>query len=177
MTITERAVVVGVFRDRNDADRAVQELQRASFRDDQIGFAMRDEPGAEDTLASAESAAGESAATGMLTGGLFGGLIGAAASGLLPGIGPVIAGGILASVLGGVAIGAAAGGVLGALIGIGIPEEEARYYESELHAGKTLVTVKTEGRYGDAASILRRFGAQEIETTARGANSGAPPII
>ena len=33
----ERPVVVGLFLDRNDAQRAVNELRRAGFREDQIG--------------------------------------------------------------------------------------------------------------------------------------------
>ena len=50
----------------------------------------------------------------------------------IPGVGPIIAGGALASTLAGAGIGAAAGGLLGALVGLGIPEEEARYYETGL---------------------------------------------
>src|SRR4051794_15918185 len=37
----QRTTVVGVFDSREPAERAVDELQRAGFRQDQIGFAMR----------------------------------------------------------------------------------------------------------------------------------------
>jgi hypothetical protein len=58
--------------------------------------------------------------------------------------------------------GAAAGGLLGALAGLGIPEEEARYYEGEFKSGRTLVTVKAGDRYDEAWRILERFGAYDV---------------
>ena len=50
------------------------------------------------------------------------------------------------------------------LIGLGIPREEAEFYEGEFRAGRTLVTVKTEGRGAEAQSILRRHGGYDIST-------------
>jgi hypothetical protein len=44
-------------------------------------------------------------------------------------------------------------------VGLGIPEEEASQYESELRAGRFLVTVHANGRYEEAVAILRRHGA------------------
>ena len=88
---------------------------------------------AEDT--GTEVAAG--AATGALAGGLLGGVagwligIGALA---IPGVGPIIAAGPLAAALGGAALGAATGGIIGALTGVGVPEDEARYYDDGVPA-------------------------------------------
>jgi hypothetical protein len=142
-----QTVLIGVFSDHQQAERYVEDLKRAGFRDDQIGVARR---GRE------EASVEETAAAGALTGGTIGVLAGVAvAVGLIPGIGPVMAGGLLAGILGG-AVGASAGGLLGALIGLGISEELARHYESELTAGRTLVVVKAAGRYPDALTILRR---------------------
>jgi hypothetical protein len=59
-------------------------------------------------------------------------------------------------VLGGAAAGATAGGVLGALLGLGIPEEQARQYEQEFLAGRTVVVVQAAGRAAEALAILRR---------------------
>ena len=39
--MAQQSTIVGVFDDRLQADRAVDELRRAGFRDDQIGVAMR----------------------------------------------------------------------------------------------------------------------------------------
>jgi hypothetical protein len=166
MATTERSTVVGIFEDRDAAAEAVNELQGAGFRDEEIGFARR---GAEPEGGTAVPEGGETRmgggeTTGALTGGAVGGLIGAAAAALIPGIGPVLAGGILASALGGAAVGAAAGGLLGALTGMGVPEEEARYYEGEFQAGRTLVAVRVDGRLGEATDILRRHGAYDVDT-------------
>jgi uncharacterized protein (TIGR02271 family) len=49
-------------------------------------------------------------------------------------------------------------------MGMGVPEEHAKYYEGEAKAGKTLVTVQTDGRYADAQSIMREHGAYDVES-------------
>src|SRR5207253_9660469 len=102
----------------------------------------------------------EGAAVGAATGAGVGALwaLGIAAGVLAP-IGPVIAGGLLASVLASAAGGAAVAGIVGALIGLGIPEEDAKYYESEFKAGRVIVTVRAEGRSDEAWTILNRHGA------------------
>src|SRR2546430_6044130 len=80
------------------------------------------------------------------------------------GLGRVNAGGLLMSVIASAGGAAAVGTILGALVGLGIPEHEAKYYEGEFHAGRTLVTVKAEGRAADAASILRSCGAYDMQS-------------
>jgi len=159
--MTQRRTAVGVFRNRQDAERAVDELHRAGFTDEQIGVAARDDDARSGTQTSggADTKGEEGGLTGMLAGAGIGGVIGAAAVGLIPGIGPVIAAGALAGILGGAAAGAATGGLVGWLAGQGVPEEEARHYESEVKAGRTLVTVQADGRYDEAAAILQRGGS------------------
>jgi uncharacterized protein (TIGR02271 family) len=44
-----------------------------------------------------------------------------------------------------------------------VPEEEARYYESEFQQGRILVTVKADGRMTEAQGILHRYGAYDME--------------
>ncbi len=117
---------------------------------------------------------GAGATTGAISGGVLGGILGAVAAILIPGFGPVIAGGILAATLGGAAIGALAGGLVGALTHLGIPEEEARYYQDELNAGKTIVTVHAQGRFADAMAILRENGASN--TTIRNEPGTTAPV-
>lgn len=171
MSATGRSTAVGVFENGGQAQVAVDELRRAGFGEDQIGFVARD---MDRDAAAADAEAGEGAATGAVTGGLIGGLLGAAAALLIPGIGPVVAGGILASALGGAAIGATAGGLLGALAGLGVPDEEARYYESEFQTGRTVVTVQAGGRYEDAVAILRQNGGYDYrQRTPMQTGSGA----
>ena len=99
-----------------------------------------------------------SAATGAISGGVVGGILGAAAALLIPGFGPAIAGGILAATVGGVAIGATAGGILGALTSLGVSENEAKFYQRELEAGRTIVTVKSADGATQATAILHNNG-------------------
>jgi hypothetical protein len=75
---------------------------------------------------------------------------------MLPAIGPVIAGGLLASVVASVAGGAAVGGLIGAMVGMGMTEEDAYYYQSQFHEGRTIVTVRVGARYEEARRVLRR---------------------
>jgi len=160
----EHATVVGVFSDRLDAERAIAELHRIGFSDDQIGFAMRKGEAVEGTTNTEIGNRTEKGAmTGVLAGAGVGGLVAAAAALLIPGFGPVIAGGILAAMLDGAAIGAVAGGFLGALTGMGVPEEAAHYYEREFNEGRVLVMVKADGRYQEARDLLRRFGGHDLE--------------
>ncbi len=158
MAATDRTTAAAVFQDRSHAERAVEELVRAGFAAEQIGVMALDAgPVVEPPAVETKTKAGEGAAAGAVSGGVLGGLLGAAvATVVLPGVGPVLAGGLLIAVLEGVAGGAAGGGVLGALLGLSIPEDKARHVERHFHSGRTVVTVRAEGRYDEAAAILER---------------------
>jgi uncharacterized protein (TIGR02271 family) len=176
MTRTERQTVVGVFTDRARAQQAINELKQAGFRDDQIGVTARgDHGGSTGGATSGEGTyTGEGAAAGIATGAGIGALWGLGViSGVLPAIGPAIAGGTLAALLSSAAAGAAAAGIAGALIGMGIPKEEAEFYESEWKGGRTIVTVKADGRGAEALTILRRHGGYEMSTAPTASSTGA----
>jgi hypothetical protein len=157
MTTKQITSAIGIFADADTARQAVHALKQAGFRDDQIGVAS---PQAEGHAEGRATHAAEGAAVGAATGAGAGALwaLGIAA-GVLPGIGPVIAGGLLASVLASAAGGVAVGGLAGTLVGLGVPEEEARDYEAEFLAGRTIVTVQAEGRAAEAWAILDRHAA------------------
>ena len=157
-TLTEPAIV-GVFAQRSDAQRAVSALRQAGFGEHEIGMISQNKDGAVTTHDGDGNNAAEGAAVGAATGVGVGALwaLGIAA-GVLPAIGPAIAGGLFASILTSAAGGAAVGGLIGALVGLGIPEEEAEFYESEVKAGRTIVTVKTDKRRDEAMHILRNHG-------------------
>jgi hypothetical protein len=48
--------------------------------------------------------------------------------------------------------------LVGALVGWGIPEEDAKYYEGEVKAGRYLVTVDPRDRTDDARTVFTRHG-------------------
>jgi len=174
----DTSTVVGLFRDRRQAELAIRELKQQGFTDKQIGVLMQDPEGRKDLADATGTKVSEAATSGAIGGGVAGGILGLLAGvGALaiPGVGPIIAGGALASTLAGAGIGAAAGGLLGALAGIGVPEDDAAYFEKGVRAGGILVTVDAGSRVQEARQILRGRGA-ELEagtrtTTASGLSS------
>jgi len=168
MAKTNNSTVVGVFHDHSRVEEAVRALRQAGFREDQISVVSKGKDGE----AHAE---GNNAATGAVTGAAAGAGIAALTSlgvsfGVIPVIGPILAVGPLAAALISAAGGVAAGGLVGGLIGLGIPEHDAKYYEGEVKAGRTLVTVHADGRYNEAWSILQRYGAYNQQTAATSSN-------
>ncbi|MBE3561221.1 MAG: hypothetical protein IMW89_18675, partial [Ktedonobacteraceae bacterium] len=101
--------------------------------------------------------------TGVVGGGVIGGTAVAMVSLLIPGVGPALAGGMLMAVSGGAVLGALAGGLVGTFTALGVPEDEARFYQAELEKGKTLVTVRAGERSPEAIAILRRGGAYSAD--------------
>jgi hypothetical protein len=166
--MAHQSTVVGVFDDRLQADRAVDELRREGFRDDQIGVAMRYDAGSSastDASDAEDTKAGTGAVAGVVAGLGLGALAGLGVlSGVIPVIGPAIAGGTLGVILSNVAAGAGVGGLVGALAGAGVPEEEAHYYQGEFESGRAIVTVQADGRADEAMAVMRRYGAYDMSS-------------
>jgi hypothetical protein len=151
--MTAQATMLKIFDDRKHAERALKELKRAGFRDDQVGFALRATvPPVSDATGQPE-AGGDAARDGS----------DALAAGHIPGIGPMLTAGVLTGILGGASAGAVAGGLLGALVSLGVPETEARRCVQQFHAGRPIVVVRTDGRAAEAAAILHRNGVSSAQ--------------
>jgi hypothetical protein len=165
-----RSIAVGVFDTAADAERSVQDLRRAGFAADEIGIV---EPDADVEHAHVTDAAsdGQGIRSGVrelsTAGAVIGGLLGAATALVIPGIGAVVAGGILATTLG------AALGVAAVLAGFGLSDRQASFYERQLEAGRTIVTVEVTGRYEEATQIFRAHGARWIDATGNGSTQHA----
>jgi hypothetical protein len=166
MAKNQSSVLVGLFNDRNEAELAADELRAAGFAHDEIGYAIRGSDAVRGGMIS--DAEGTKDVKGAIEGASVGAIVGAglaaAVTLVLPGVGPVLAAGMLAMVLGYGAAGAAVGGIFGALHGLGVSEDEAKEYEKEFHAGKAIVAVKAGNRLSEAAGILRRHGAFNLES-------------
>jgi hypothetical protein len=69
--------------------------------------------------------------------------------------------------LAGLGVGGAVGGVTGALIGFGIPEFEAKRYESRLQKGGILLSVHcdTSEEIKRAKEVMERAGGEDISST------------
>ena len=177
MRAEQSSVAVGVFADPVQARDAVAALKEAGFRSDQVSLLLPNPDEAAATGAGLETSAGEGAVAGAVLGGLFGGLWGWLAGFtalFIPGVGPFLAIGAFATALTGAALGAGLGAIAGALIGLGVPKEEAEWYEGELRSGRTLVAVAADGRYSEARDLLRRHGAYDVETRAMAPSGMAP---
>jgi hypothetical protein len=164
-----RKTVGALFTNRDDAERAINALKASGFTGDQIGIAMRDRNAQGQLMEDTGSKAAEGATTGAVSGGLLGGVVGflvGVGALVIPGIGPVISAGILTTALGtagatavtGAGIGAVAGGLVGGLVGLGIPETEAKYFDTGFRSGSTLVTVNAGSRLMDAVQVLQQYG-------------------
>ncbi|MCW5852468.1 MAG: hypothetical protein KIT87_20505, partial [Anaerolineae bacterium] len=158
------STVVGLFETRDQAQQAVQALRNAGIPQDDISLVMRDRREAQATAADigAGSATAAGLAGGAVLGGLAGWLVGIGAL-AIPGIGPIVAAGPLAAALTGGAIGAATGGLLGALVDAGVPEEEARTYQSGIERGASLLSVRApDGREQQVRDMMNRAGMRDL---------------
>lgn len=171
MAANHPGLVVAVFPDLGRAEGAIDDLWHLPLAHDRIGILV---PGVGITEAHTrdgriEDRAAHGAATGAITGGAIGLLVGATVMALVPGIGPVLAGGMLAGIVTGVvgatAAGAAAGTILGSFIALGLSEEESRHYERELMVGRTIVTVRADGREAEILHLLRDHEPLELQAT------------
>jgi hypothetical protein len=150
--------VVGLIENRDEAQKAVQEMIAAGIDKKDIGVISPEE------LARETTAAVAGASTGMLVGGLAGMLLAAAAI-AIPGVGPVLVAGPALALLGGTAVGAVAGGLIGGLTMRGVPEADAHLYAEGIQRGATLVVVTGRGDElaRKAVEILKRHGAIDLE--------------
>ena len=166
MNTQQSSTVVGVFEDKTHANKAITELHQAGFNQSQIGVVMQHAGGAGNVPATEHDS---HAASGALTGALAGLGLGALAglgvlAGVIPVVGPAIAAGTLGVILSNAAAGAGIAGLVGALVGAGIPEHEAKFYQGELEAGRSIVTVNAGSRSGEASTILRRCGGYDMSS-------------
>ncbi len=161
--------VFGILQSREQAERVVERLKNAGFASSDISMLFADTAGTHDFAHEHATKAPEGTATGGATGFVVGGVLGWLAgigSLAIPGLGPFIAAGPIMAALSGAAVGTAIGGIAGALIGMGIPEYEARRYESKIKEGNILVSVHAENsEMSDRAKeILKATNAEDIAT-------------
>jgi hypothetical protein len=187
--VASEQTAIGIFNFSDEAERAVTGLQQAGFSEEDISLTMLDIQQAR-TLAdeaggSGSAQASRGALAGSAVGGLAGLLVGAGAL-VVPGLGALLVAGPLAGALTGAVVGAAGGGLAATLGGLGVPDEQARWYEAELRRGGTLVAVRSGDRTALARDVMLRHGARqagdpagvaalEREPTASAGAPTAPP--
>ncbi len=164
--------VICLVPSESAANNIVVDLQNSGFTSDDISVLFPDKNTTRDLGHEKHSKAPEGTATGAGTGAVVGGALGLLAGiGALaiPGAGPFIAAGPIMAALSGVGIGTTLGGIAGGLIGLGMPEYEAKQYESKIHEGNILLSVSVyDGAEAkEAEEIFKRNGARDIKRTAQ----------
>jgi hypothetical protein len=162
MLLTSDTTVLGVFDGPAQAAKAIAELKKAGFTDNDIGVASKEWSKNFDKLDPGEQHVAEHGAIG---GGLIGGGLGAAL-GLVGAIAvpaaiPIFAGSALASMLVGAAAGAAGGVFVGPFIAMGFSEEEAGEHVKHIERGKTVLIVYSPKRRDEARKIMVEQGAYD----------------
>jgi hypothetical protein len=168
----------GIYRNRAELERGVDELQAAHFRSEDISVLFPDNEGSKEFAHEKNTKAPEGTTTGVATGGVIGGTLGLLAGiGALaiPGVGPLIAAGPIVATLAGVGAGGAVGGIVGALVGMGIPEYEAKRYEGAVKGGGTLLSVHcdTADQIDAAKRSLKDTGARDVSSSSEASSDTA----
>jgi hypothetical protein len=158
-----------IVHNRAQAETIVDRLKAAGFSNNDISVLFPDKTGSYDFAHEQHTKAPEGAVAGGATGAAIGGVLGwLAGIGTLaiPGLGPLIAAGPIMAALSGAAVGGVVGGLAGALIGMGLPEFEAKRYESKVRSGNILVSVHSDNSEETelAKGILEEAGAEDIAT-------------
>ncbi len=166
----KNTAVFGIYRDRTQAEEAVDALRAAGFRNSDVSALFPDNMGSKDLAHEKNTKAPEGVAAGGVSGGVMGGALGwLAGIGALaiPGFGPFIAAGPIMGALAGAGAGGAVGGLIGALVGVGIPEYEAKRYDGRVREGGILLSVHCDDAVWTkrAREILQNSGASDISET------------
>lgn len=163
--------VFGIYSTRAGVENGADSLVKAGFPSPDISVLLPESlAGTKEMGTEKATKAPEGTAAGATTGGVIGGVLGVLAGvGMLaiPGLGPFIAAGPIMAGLAGLGVGGAVGGVTGALIGAGIPEFEAKRYESRLQKGGILLSVHcdTSEEVKRAKDVLKSTGAEDVTST------------
>ena len=160
----------GIYKTRAGAEKAVDALKQAGFRNTDISALLPENQGTKDFAHEKSTKAPEGAATGAGTGAVLGGTLGwLAGIGALaiPGVGPLIAAGPIVAALAGAGVGGTLGGLTGALVGMGIPEYEAKRYEGRVKEGGILLSVHCDDSKWTkkAKVILEQTGGEDVFST------------
>jgi hypothetical protein len=175
----KKVAVFGIYPGVDDAERAVDTLVAERVANNDISVLLPDNQSSKEFAHEKHTKAPEGTATGAATGGTIGGTLGLLAGiGALaiPGLGPFIAAGPIMATLAGVGVGGAVGGLVGALVGMGIPEYEAKRYESRVKDGGVLLSVHcaTSDDITRVKELLKRTGAEDISTAGEASSESYP---
>ncbi len=163
--------VTRLYDDYNDAQGAVEDLERIGVPHKDISIIANNADHAHGDHSKAAQDAGAGAGIGAAVGGV-GGLLAGLGLLAIPGLGPVVAAGWLASTALGAGVGMVAGGTAGGLIGAlhkeGVSERDANIYSEGIRRGGSLVSAKVdEAAVPEAENILASHNPVDLEARGR----------
>lgn len=169
MTYNQHKYGIGLFRSRQRATQAFDELKNTGFPMNKISaitqYPVQGQPTEGVGKSGRSLTPGEGAAAGAVVGATIGGslaLVAGLGALLVPGFGQALAVETLLITLAGSGASAAAGSFVGAIRGWFLPQEVTLFYNDEISKGVYLVTVEgTENEIRRAEPILTRWGIQE----------------
>jgi len=168
--------IVGIFRTRVAADRALNGLLENGIPQQSIIFLTADQPKVE--VASVPTTDAEPDGMGKTLGSYVGGIVGAGAGLYLgsalarlvvPGVGPILAAGIGAAAalgLGGAAAGGTVGNATEHAMDEGAPKDDVVIYRELLKQGRSVVIVNVDSDElaARARSVMQQNQTEDIET-------------
>lgn len=157
----DKRVVVGVFANRQQAEKALDKLHNAGFRDDHIGFIARSamtflQGNVTEKLVQTTR---NVLPTGMLIGAVAGGLVVTLLTLLQPHEKNALSKIMAVRVPGGIALGMLAGTLGGRLMSMASrsrnAQEQSQYGDEEFQSSRAIVIVQADERPLDAFNILK----------------------
>jgi hypothetical protein len=176
----ERALaktVVGIFENRDDAERAARQVKEQGLRTEDISIVAKQDNNNTSAVGiggnmeerritatmEVNKPINDNISDGVIAGGVLGGLAGlliGAGSMMIPGLGIVAAAGPITGLLSG----AVTGGIVGGLVDLGIPEKNGRQYESDIRSGRVLFSMRTDDdKVERLKNILIECGAKKVD--------------
>ena len=158
--------ISAVFSSFPDIERAVSGLEAIGVPNQAINvIAGNDANLHQEYLEKAKHASKtpkEAAAAGASIGGGLG-LAAALVSLAIPGVGTILAGGAIVSLLAGLTVGAA-GGLISALFSMGVPHEEAPFYEEAVRRNELLLVAEVDEPVEvEAVELMKTYGGRELK--------------
>ncbi|MCG7346278.1 general stress protein [Sporosarcina sp. ACRSL] len=135
--------VIGVYETERQAAEVVEELKGKGYTTEEISVIAKNTKEPSEIIQEVKPSTKDGAIAGAATGGAIGlaGVMAGLSTLLIPGVGAVLAAGPILTTIGGAVVGASsgAGGLKPALMEIGVPEDEAERYSTDVEDGNILV--------------------------------------
>jgi len=158
--------VTATFKNRTDAEVAVDRLIAGGFFSEDISLLVTDTTRGSSFAIKEGTKSQSYEAVGAEAGGAFGAITALLiAASIIPSGGlSLVAIGPLAATFAGLGAGGLAGGLVGALVGAGVPEHEAKVYETDVKSGRILLAVKVDNKDEQklAEKILKDTDATKV---------------